>query len=176
MFRTQLALQALMAALVLTSLGLAACNAEPNPTGPVVMLEPEYAGSGPHGGPGTVALEILDVALSSEIMAYYTYLYAAEDFGSPFDRIRDAELRHVEAVQNLYVKRGLEAPALEEPDGVLTFGTRPLACQAGVATELEVVARYEELIPLFPTDVAKVFLQLQKVSEDNHLEAFLACS
>lgn len=176
MFRSLVAVTALTVALVLTSLGLAACNAEPNPTEPVVTLDPEYASSGPNGGLGTVTLEILDVAISSEIRAYYTYLYAAEDFGRPFDRIRDAELRHVEAVQNLYVKRGWATPPVEEPEGVPTFETRLLACQAGVAVELGVGALYEELIPLVPTDVARVFLQLQAVSEDNHLEAFLACS
>lgn len=171
MLRTHLAVTAWLAA-VAVPLALGACQPEPDSPQTVVPLEPEYAGS----GPGTVEVEILDRALSSEIMAHFTYRNAADDYGLPFTRIRDAELRHVEAVQHLYAKRGLEAPPLVEPEGVPSFESRLAACQAGVIAELGVVALYEELIPLVPTDIARVFLQLQGVSEDNHLEAFLACS
>ena len=172
MFRTHLASKALVAVFAIPLLVFGACQAEPDAMEPVVNLSPGYVGP----GPGEAVLEILDEALASETLAYFTYLYAADEFGAPFTRIRDAELRHVEAVQHLYIKRGLEAPPLEEPEGVATFETRLLACQAGVAAELEVVDLYDELIPLVPTDVARVFLRLQTVSEDNHLEAFLACS
>lgn len=176
MLRTHLAVTAWVAAFGIPLLALGACQAEPTAAEPVVALAPEYAGSGPDSGPCEAELEILDEAIASEIMAHFTYLHAASDFGLPFTRIRDAEFRHVEAVQNLYVKRGLEAPPLAEPLEVPTFETRLLACQAGVAAELAVVALYDELIPLVPTDVARVFLRLQTVSEDNHLKAFLACS
>ncbi len=176
MLRTHLAVTAWVAIFSIPLLALGACQAEPTTPEPVVALAPEYAGSGPDSGPCEAVLEILDEAIASEIMAYFTYLYAADEFGIPFTRIRDAELRHVEAVQHLYVKRGWEAPPLVEPDGVPTFETRLLACQAGVAVELQVVALYDELLPLVPADVARVFLQLQTVSEDNHLEALLACS
>jgi rubrerythrin len=165
-----------VAAVGIPLLVLGACQGEPEATEPVVALAPEYSGSGSDSGPCEAVLEILDEAIASEIMAHFTYLHAASDFGLPFTRIRDAELRHVEAVQHLYIKRGLEAPPLAEPLEVPTFETRLLACQAGVASELAVIALYEELIPLVPTDVARVFLQLQSVSEANHLEAFLACS
>lgn len=172
MFRTHLASKALVAVFAIPLLALGACQAEPDATEPVVNLSPEYAGP----GAGDAVLEILDEAVASEIVAYFTYLYASDEFGAPFTRIRDAELRHVEAVQHLYIKRGLDAPPLEEPEGVATFATRLAACQAGVAAELEVVALYDELIPLAPNDAVRVFLQLQTVSEDNHLKAFLACS
>ena len=176
MLRTHLAVTAWVAIFSIPLVALGACQAEPTTAEPVVALAPEYAGSGPQSGPGDVVIEILDEAIASEIMAHFTYLNAADEFGIPFTRIRDAELRHVEAVQHLYVKRGLEAPPLVEPEGVATFETRLLACEAGVATELAVVALYDELVPLVPADVARVFLQLQSVSEANHLEAFLACS
>lgn len=176
MLRTHLAVTAWVAAFGIPLLALGACQAEPTTAEPVVALAPECAGSGPDSGPCEAVLEILNEAIASEIMAYFTYLYAANEFGVPFTRIRDAELRHVEAVQHLYVKRELEAPPLEEPEGVATFETRLLACQAGIAVELEVVALYDELIPLAPNNAVRVFLQLQAVSEDNHLEAFLACS
>jgi len=172
MFRTHLATRALVAAFVIPLLALGACQEEPDATEPVVNLSPEYANS----GTSAAVIEILDEAIASEIMAHFTYLYAADDFGNPFARIREAERRHVEAVQHLYIKRGLEPPPVVEPEGVPTFETRLLACQAGVATELAVVALYDELVPLVPADVARVFLQLQSVSEANHLEAFLACS
>jgi rubrerythrin len=176
MLRTHLAVKAWAAIFSIPLLALGACQAEPTTAEPVVALAPEYAGSGPDSGPCEAVLEILDEAIASEIMAYFTYLYAAEQFGVPFTRIRDAELRHVSAVEHLYSKRGLEAPPVVEPEGVPTFETRLLACQAGVAVERNVVALYDELVPLAPTDVARVFLQLQTVSEDHHLEAFLACS
>ncbi|MGB5675551.1 MAG: DUF2202 domain-containing protein [Gemmatimonadota bacterium] len=172
MSRTHLAARALVAAFVIPLLALGACQEELDTTEPVVELSPEYANPGPDGA----VIEILDEAIASEIMAYFTYLHAAEEFGVPFTRIRDAELRHVGSVEHLYSKRGLEAPPVVEPEGVPTFETRLLACQAGVATELAVVALYDELVPLVPADVARVFLQLQSVSEANHLEAFLACS
>ena len=172
MFRTHLASRALVAVFVFPLLGLGACQAEPDATEPVVNLDPEYANS----GTDAAVIEILDEAIASEIMAHFTYLHAAEDFGVPFTRIRDAELRHVEAVEHLYIKRGLLPPPVVEPEGVPTFETRLLACQAGVAAELEVVALYDQLVPLVPADVARVFLQLQSVSEAHHLEAFRACS
>jgi rubrerythrin len=175
MLRTHLALAAWVAALGIPLLVLGACQGEPDATEPVVALAPEYAGSGP-SGPCEAVLEILDEAIASEIRAYFTYLHAADEFGNPFARIRDAEFRHVEAVEHLYIKRGVEAPPVLEPEGVPTFETRLQACQAGVAAELAVVALYDELVPLVPADVARVFLQLQSVSEANHLEAFLACS
>lgn len=172
MFRIHLATRAWVAVFVIPLLALGACQEEPDTTEPVVELSPEYANS----DPGAAVLEILDEAIASEIRAYFTYLYAADEFGNPFARIRDAELRHVEAVEHLYIKRGVEAPPVLEPEGVPTFETRLEACQAGVAAELAVVALYDELAPLVPADVARVFLQLQSVSEANHLEAFLACS
>ncbi|MGB5303669.1 MAG: DUF2202 domain-containing protein [Gemmatimonadota bacterium] len=172
MLRTHLAVTAWVAISSIPLLALGACQAEPDATEPALQLSPEYANS----GPAAAVLEILDEAIASEIMAYFTYLYAAEQFGVPFTRIRDAELRHVAAVEHLYSKRGLEAPPVVEPEGVPTFETRLLACQAGVAAERNVVALYDELVPLAPSDVARVFLQLQAVSDDHHLEAFLACS
>ena len=170
MFRTHIAVKAAVVILIIPLLSLAACEAEPEATGPVVDLPAEYAST------STAVVELLDTALASERMAYFTYLYAAGEFGLPFTHVRDAELRHVEAVQRLYVKRGLEPPALEEPDGVPTYESRTLACQAGVEVERSVVALYDELIPGAPVDVARVLTQLQAVSEANHLEAFLACS
>lgn len=172
MFRMHLATRAWVAVFVIPLLALGACQEEPDTTEPVVELSPEYANS----DPGAAVLEILDEAIASEIRAYFTYLYAADEFGDPFARIRDAELRHVGAVEHLYIKRGVEAPPVLEPEGVPTFKTRLQACQAGVAAELAVVALYDELVPLVPADAARVLLQLQSVSEANHLEAFLACS
>ena len=172
MYRTHLAGMARVAAFIIPLLAVGACHSEPEATEPFVELSPEYAGL----DPGTAVAEILDEAIASEIMAHYTYSYAAGDFGRPFSRIREAEERHVEAVQHLFAKRGLTPPALLEPEGVPTFETRLLACQAGVNVERAVVELYDRLIPLSPDDVARVFLQLQKVSEENHLEAFKACS
>ena len=172
MYRTTVAGMGLVATLIIPLLAVGACQTEPEATEPVVELSPEYAGL----DPGAAVIEILDEAIASEIMAHFTYLEAARDFGRPFTRVQDAELRHFEAVGHLYEKRGLEPPPYLEPEEVPTFETRLLACQAGASAERAVVELYDRLIPLAPADVAAVFLRLQEVSEDNHLQAFLACS
>ncbi|MBT8462451.1 MAG: DUF2202 domain-containing protein [Gemmatimonadetes bacterium] len=170
MFRTHIAVKATVAFLIMLLLSVAGCDGEPEAMGPVVDLPAEYAPT------STEVLQLLDTALASETMAYFTYLHAAAAFDRPFTHIGDAELRHVEAVQRLYVKRGMEAPDFVEPDGVPTYDARILACQAGVASEIAVVELYDELIPLSPPDVARVLARLREVSGDNHLQAFLGCS
>jgi len=176
MFATRLATKLAAASFLLMPLVVAACGGDPDPTEPLVELDPAYAGPGPGTEGEAEVVEILDQAIAAEITAYYTYRYAAAEFGTPFAHIRDAELRHVQAVQGLYTKRGLEAPGLAEPSGVPTFATRTLACESGAAMERSVVTFYEGLLPLVPPDVARVFEQLQSVSEEKHLPAFLGCS
>jgi hypothetical protein len=118
-------------------------------------------------------------ALQDEYKARATYRLVLQKFGEirPFVNIIEAEERHIQALLPLFEKYQIPIPVddwenrVQAPDSVLS------ACQAGVQAEIENGEMYERLLALtseFP-DVQRVFLNLQKASQENHLQAFQRC-
>ncbi|MFW6264227.1 MAG: ferritin-like domain-containing protein [Cyanobacteriota bacterium] len=118
-------------------------------------------------------------ALEDEYKARATYRLVIQKFGEirPFVNIIEAEERHIQALLPLFEKYQIPIPVddwenrVQIPESVLS------ACQAGVQAEIENGEMYERLLALtsdFP-DVQRVFLNLQRASQENHLRAFQRC-
>jgi len=126
------------------------------------------------------ALEIhaLHEALEDEYRAWATYDQVIADFGDvrPFNNIRNAEARHIEALRVLFARYALPAPANTWPGRVARYASLQAACEAGVAGEIENGALYERLLASTQRpDILRVFRHLQDASQQRHLPAFRRC-
>lgn len=118
-------------------------------------------------------------ALEDEYRAWATYDQVIRDFGParPFTNIRDAEARHIAALHALFQRYGLEIPANTWPGRVPRFATTREACEAGIDAEVANVALYDRLIrSTNRPDILTVFGNLQRASQDRHLQAFRRCA
>lgn len=131
-------------------------------------------------GPLTDAEEqALRDALDDEYRAWATYDQVVQDFGAqrPFDHIRDAEARHIEALSSLFQRHGLEVPANPWPGRVPRYSGVREACQAAVQAEIDNVALYERLAnSTTRQDLLVVFSNLQRASQERHKQAFGRCA
>jgi len=129
--------------------------------------------------PSAEVIAAMDEAIQDEYRAYFTYSGVVEDVDPdfPFSPIRDAEESHYTALENLYVKRSLNAPASTwNPTNVPQYTTLVSACAAAVLGETANIAMYDRLLALtLPDDVKQVFQNLRTASQDRHLPAFQAC-
>lgn len=118
-------------------------------------------------------------ALQDEYKARATYRLVIKKFGEikPFINIVESEERHIKALISLFQKYNFSIPVdewssqIEAPTSVLE------ACQKGVQGEIENQAMYQQLLNVtqnYP-DVQRVFLNLQRASQENHLAAFQRC-
>jgi hypothetical protein len=138
-------------------------------------------------GPGTVGAGVLstetvaamNAAIQDEYHAEFVYLNVIEVFGEvqPFYNILFAEIRHSEAIAQLFSNHGLTVPASQwNLSNVPTFASLTEACAAAVSAELENIALYDELLGEdLPQDVRNVFTSLRAASLENHLPAFQSC-
>jgi hypothetical protein len=112
-----------------------------------------------------------------EYAAYAAYAAVLETYGEvePYATIADAELRHIEALQRLLDRYGIEYPSvnpylgtIEAPEDLAT------AAQAWAEGEIANIALYDELLLEVEgySDITRVFLNLQFASQDAHLPAF----
>lgn len=118
-------------------------------------------------------------ALDDEYRAWATYDQVIRDLGPerPFINIRDAEARHIEALRALFVRYGLEAPENTWPGRVPRYASRREACEAGVAAEIANVDLYKRLQRSTDrADILQVFSNLQRASQERHLQAFQRCA
>jgi hypothetical protein len=124
---------------------------------------------------------LLVEALQEEYKAQMLYRSVLQTFGAetaPFALIERAEARHVEALQMLFSRRQMPAPASTwAPGSFAPFASVPLACAAGVTAEREDAAFYTPYLQRtdLPQDVRNVFTNLQRASLENHLPAFERC-
>jgi hypothetical protein len=121
----------------------------------------------------------LEEALDDEYRAWSTYDQVIADFGEirPFSNIREAEARHIEALLALYARYGLPVPPNPWPGKVARYASVREACEAGVAAEVENGALYERLLAATRhPDLLAVFRNLQRASQERHLEAFRRCA
>jgi len=131
-------------------------------------------------GPLTASeVDALHAALDDEYRAWATYDQVIADFGDvpPFSNIREAEARHIEALQSLYARYGLPVPENPWPGKVLRYASLQEACAAGVAAEIENAALYERLLASTQRpDILTVFRNLEEASQQRHLPAFRRCA
>jgi hypothetical protein len=119
-------------------------------------------------------------ALNDEFKARATYRLVIQKFGPirPFVNILASEERHIRALLPLFWKYNIPVPVDEWPQRVTSPESIEAACQAGVAGEIENAEMYRRLLAAtrnYP-DVQRVFLNLQRASQQNHLQAFQRCA
>jgi len=124
--------------------------------------------------------EALAEALEDEYKARATYQLVLQKFGDirPFVNILQSEERHIQALFSLFQKYQIPIPVDTWKDRVETPNSVWLACEAGVEAEIENGEMYQQLLAMteeYP-DVQRVFLNLQRASQENHLRAFQRCA
>lgn len=121
----------------------------------------------------------LHEALQDEYQAWATYDQVIADFGpvSPFNQIRQAEARHIDALLGLFARYGLSVPPNTWPGRVPRFAGLQEACEAAVRAEIANAALYERLLAsTHRTDILSVLRSLQAASQERHLPAFERCA
>jgi hypothetical protein len=112
-----------------------------------------------------------------EYAAYASYAAVIEKYGDvePYLHIMEAEGRHIIALQRQLDKYGVAYPAenpylgqIEAPESLLE------AAQAWAEGEIANVEMYEQLLSVVEeySDITRVFLNLQRSSQEAHLPAF----
>ena len=128
---------------------------------------------------GAEAKAALLRALDVEYRAEALYAHVASQLGGkpPMPMIARAEHRHAWVLESLALAHGVELPAnawptTKQPD----FGTTAAACRAGVDSEKQTIATYDELLRTdLPPDLRRAFTNLRAASVERHLPAFEAC-
>jgi rubrerythrin len=109
-------------------------------------------------------IRALNEALEDEYRAFATYEQVLADFGEaqPFNNIRDAEARHIEALHSLFARYGLSIPENPWPGKVDRYTSLQAACEAGVAAEIANAEIYQRLLQSTERpDILTVFRNLQ---------------
>ncbi len=119
-------------------------------------------------------------ALQDEYKARGTYRLVISKFGEirPFINIIESEERHIQALLSLFDRYEIPVPADNWADRITAPASVSQACQIGVQSEIENGQMYQRLLALtsdYP-DVQRVFLNLQRASQENHLPAFQRCA
>ncbi|WP_333805516.1 ferritin family protein [Sulfurospirillum sp.] len=119
--------------------------------------------------------EVLQCAYDGEVKAYEIYSAVVETLGevSPFLQIIQAEQTHQEAliaiaqVHNVTLVRNM-------PNHISIPKTLRECCELGVASEIQTLQRYNELLVHVTAhpEVQDLFYRLQAASFNNHLPAF----
>lgn len=123
-------------------------------------------------------ISVLRTALEDEYHSWATYDQVITDFGEarPFNNIRDAEARHIEALCTLFSRYGLAIPQNQWPGNVVRYDSLHAACEAAVAAETANVEMYKRLISQTQRpDIPEVLRKLQAASQQRHLVAFQRC-
>lgn len=118
--------------------------------------------------------QMLTYALQDEYLAQARYDNILRTFGSirTFTRIKEAELRHVNALLPLFTRYQVPLPEDESQSFVTTPESIKAAYAAGTQGEIDNISMYERFLSHnIPNDVRTVFSQLRNASL-NHLEAF----
>ncbi|MBK9179468.1 MAG: DUF2202 domain-containing protein [Acidimicrobiales bacterium] len=118
-------------------------------------------------------------ALDDEYKARATYAQVLADFGDvrPFSNIVEAEQRHIDALERLFARYGLDMPPDPWPGQVARYGSLSEACAAGVEAEIDNAALYDRLLAgTTRNDLLDTYRNLQRASQENHLPAFRRCA
>lgn len=117
--------------------------------------------------------EALTYAMEDELLARDEYEKITGKYGEirPFSNIIEAEKRHIEYLEPLLKKYGVEYPVIPENAVVLPKSLEE-AYHIGVEAEVANIEMYEKFLKNeLPEDIREVFIRLKKGSE-NHLRAF----
>jgi len=104
--------------------------------------------------------------------------FSAAEFGdvAPFSGIARAEQSHINALERVFARYGVEVPAVPAFD-VPVFDSLEDACAAAAQAEIDNAALYDDFLALFTqADILRVAENLQSASLNNHLPAFEACT
>lgn len=124
-------------------------------------------------------IHALNEALDDEYRAWATYDQVIGDFGEvrPFDNIREAEARHIEALQIVFIRYGLPIPQNPWQGKVDRYPSLEAACTAAVVAEIANGAMYDRLLAATQRpDILAVLRNLQVASQQRHLPAFQRCA
>ncbi|MGV2829353.1 ferritin-like domain-containing protein [Myxosarcina sp. GI1(2024)] len=115
-------------------------------------------------------------ALEDEYKARATYRLVINKFGQirPFINILESEEGHIQALLSLFQKYQIPIPVDNWAEKVTVPASVLEACQIGVEAEIENGEMYRRLLAVteeYP-DVRRVFSNLQRASQENHLRAF----
>ncbi|PFA67667.1 rubrerythrin family protein [Bacillus sp. AFS015802] len=133
-----------------------------------------------YGAKGALAASTLSVpqmliyAMQDEYLAQARYDRIIQNFGNvrTFLRIKEAELRHITALQTLFQRYGIPLPEDQSQSYTTTPDSLKSAYGAGVQGEIDNIAMYDRFLTFnLPQDVRIVFTQLRDASQ-NHLAAF----
>jgi len=123
----------------------------------------------------SATLAAMTEALDDEYKARATYEAVIDRFGPvrPFTNIIRAEDRHAAALERLFQKYAQPIPADRWAGQVIAPATLQEAYAAGVEAEIENRALYDRIMTMTDkVDVLRVFDNLRRASQDNHLPAF----
>ncbi|WP_338323639.1 DUF2202 domain-containing protein [Halobacillus salinus] len=139
------------------------------------MPEPQsYGAKGALSSDTLTFPEALTFAMQDEYLAQARYDDILNTFGSirTFERIKQAEQRHINALLTLFNRYQVPVPENDAAAYVTTPGSVKDAYAAGVQGEIDNIAMYEKFLMYeLPVDARVVFTQLRNASL-NHLAAF----
>ena len=119
--------------------------------------------------------QILRIAVYDEFKAYETYSQIIEKFGyvQPFVNIKEAEAIHYAALIPLLQKYNVQIPINNWQEKIEVPATLIECLELGVASEINNIAMYDNLLSYVQEDDVKdVLFKLQAASYNNHLPAF----
>ncbi len=120
--------------------------------------------------------EALAAAFEDEYKARAIYRAVLEAFGDvrPFVNIVESEERHIEALERLCERYGLEVPPDPWPARISAPESLRAACEAAAEAERANSSLYERLMEAARdhVDVRETFRRLRRASQENHLPAF----
>ncbi len=122
-----------------------------------------------------VVSQVLRIAVYDEFKAYETYTKIIEKFGAiaPFINIKEAEAVHYSALIPLLQKYNVQVPINDWAEKIKVPNTYIECCELGVASEINNIAMYDNLIAnTKEDDVKDILYKLQAASYNNHLSAF----
>jgi hypothetical protein len=130
---------------------------------------------------GDPALAAMDVMIQQEYRSAAEYARLQRDFGAvaPFAGYVEVEQGHAELIGFLYRDRGLPVPPDHWDVGaVAPHRVLSAACAALMATENEVVGRYDGFLEdrALPGDVRRVFRHNRNVASISHVPELRMCS
>ncbi|MGE4461304.1 MAG: DUF2202 domain-containing protein [Arcobacter sp.] len=125
-----------------------------------------------------IRTQILRIAVYDEFKAYETYTKIIEKFGlvQPFVNIKEAEAIHYAALIQLMQRYNIEVPINNWASKIEIPNTLIECCEMGVATEINNIAMYNNLLSYtIDADIKDTLFKLQAASFNNHLPAFRNC-
>ncbi len=145
----------------------------PKPSSSQRQLD-NYGAKGALNAPSLSLSEMLTYALQDEYLAQSRYNNVIQTFGPvrTFVQIKEAELRHIDALLPLFDRYQAPIPDDTSQDLVKTPANLKAAYSAGVQAEIDNIKMYERFLTYdIPSDARTVFSQLRNASV-NHLAAF----